>query len=539
MESVSIATDPQPEPASGGATVWFGPWNRMLLAFWVLIYFACSALKAIKKPLWYDEIFSLDLASLPRFTDFWNALRSGTDFNPPLYYLAARALFALTGPTPLGLRLPSIVGYLVMSLCLYRFAVRRVPPAYAWAAASFPLITQAYGYAFEGRPYGMVLGLSGLALVGWQAATENEGTPRRLALALMTLSLAAALYSHYFAVLVFVPIGLGELARSWTRRSIDAAIWVALFAGLLPLLPLREFIAAASASKGTFWARPSWSIGVQFYLFLLKGTTIPFVFLLAFLAIESRSPFRVGEIVVTERTAPRIDRVPVHEQVAALGFVALPFVGLIVAKVAAGGAFTERYALPAVLGFALLIAFTADRLEQHRLLPGTMLALAFFGWFLVYEVYHLRREPEAHAQVSAADFTAVAKTPLPLVFSWSIMYLQAQHDLPADLSKRAYFLPNGHSTDEVALTKLSRWVPLNVVNLDDFVRENQRFFLCGFPNDETFLALLDGPYSVKLIKSFRFREGEVVVARIDRQEVTASSPTKPRITPAHEAIQPR
>ena len=45
---------------------------------------------------------------------------------------------------------------------------------------------------------------------------------------------------------------------------------------------------------------------------------------------------------------------PAAETVAACGFLLIPFVSVTVAKVATG-AFTDRYAMPAVLGFAVLV----------------------------------------------------------------------------------------------------------------------------------------------------------------------------------------
>jgi hypothetical protein len=517
MDSESLATSIRACPSAERSADRSGRWMGALLALGTLVYLSLSVLRAIKKPLWYDELFTFYLAAIPKFADFREAMARGPDLNPPLLYFLARELFAVFGTSPLVLRVPSISGYLIMSLCLYWFAARRVRPAYAWAAASFPLVTQAYDYAFEGRPYALVLGFSGLALIGWQMATDDLGNRRRVGLAIMSFSLAAAVSSHYYAVLVFVPIGLGELARSWSRRSIDFAVWVALFAGLFPLVPLRVLIQASRAEfKDTFWARPSWSFGLQFYLFLFKGTTIPLVMLLAFLAVDSRLDGKRRNADVAYEPSPRVNPVPLHEVIAALGFLGLPFVGLALAKLAAGGAFTERYALPAVIGFGLLLAYVGDWLGQGRRVPGAVMTLIFCGWFVSYEAYHLEREPERHLLIEPSSFRPVSETDLPLVFSWSIQFLQAYHDLPHDLSSRCYYLTEGKSTDELALRKLSRWVPLHVVDADRFLGEHQRFFVCGFPGDSLFRSLLDDKATVTLIKARRFREGEVILVLVDR-----------------------
>jgi hypothetical protein len=38
----------------------------------------------------------------------------------------------------------------------------------------FPLITNAYPYAYEARPYGLLLGFCGLSLLCWQSAAEGQ-----------------------------------------------------------------------------------------------------------------------------------------------------------------------------------------------------------------------------------------------------------------------------------------------------------------------------------------------------------------------------
>ncbi|MHC5537698.1 glycosyltransferase family 39 protein [Singulisphaera rosea] len=492
-------------------------WDRWLLLIGAVVYLAYSIIHATRKPLWYDEIFTFDVASLPRFGDIWKALAVGTDLNPPLYHVISRVSFMIFGTTPLAVRMPAMVGYLIMTLCLYRFVSRRLGPAYAWVAASFPLITQAYPYSFEARPYGLVLGFSGLALVGWQSATMIEGPRRAWALAVMTLALAGALATHYYSVLVFVPLGLGELVRTWTRRKIDWAVWAGLIAGLFPLAMLRELLHAASEFKTTFWARTSWSLCLQVYLFLLKGATIPFVGLLLCLAFMTRSRGRsAGDVERASGTGSH-ECVPLHEWAAAVGFLLLPFVGIVLAKVATGGAFTERYALPTVLGLALVLAMVGDHLFNRRWVPGAIVAFCFCGWFVLYELYLIKREPDPHLIVASADYRVVSSNDLPLVFSWSIMYLQAQRELTKELSRRSCFLSENKTTDELALRKLSQWVPLNIFERERFLREHDQFYLCGFPGDPTFVALLSEQSKLTLVHSRRFREGEVLLVHVDQK----------------------
>jgi hypothetical protein len=514
-------------------------WGGWCLGLGVAALTAVACLRARARPLWYDELFTFYLAQLPTVGDLWAALAGGADLNPPLHYLAVRGTMALLGPGPLALRLPSVAGYAVMSLCLYRFAARRLGPSGALAAAAFPAATLAFDYAHEGRPYGLVLGLAGLALVAWQVAAEGRGggRRRRAALGAMALALAAAVSCHFFAVLIFVPIGLGELARA--RRRLDAATAAALVAGLIPLAFFGPILRASALYRGGFWAKPTWAHNAAFYAALLKNAGVPLLLAVAALAALAR----FGAAGRRDREGGRgggREPVPAHEWAAALGLVALPVVGFLVAKATSAGSFTERYALATVLGFGLLIAYTADRLDDGRRRAGAVLALAFFGWFLLHEGFRLRAGSSAHATIAAGDFRPVEGSGLPLVISRPMMYLQSYHDLPPDLAGRLVFVARGRRTEEVALRALSRWVPLKVVEERPFLGEHSRFFLCGYPADPFFGAMLGGDADagagprLTMLRSRRFREADAALVLVERPSGGVPGPG-PRLASARGA----
>src|SRR5262249_2572076 len=101
---------------------------------------------------------------------------------------------------------------------------------------------------------GWILGCAGVALLCWLAV---GGTWRRLALVGLGLSLAAAVCSHYFAVLLLLPLALGESVRAWRLRKLDAGVWLALLAPLLPLACWLPFGWAARDMTAGFWAKPT------------------------------------------------------------------------------------------------------------------------------------------------------------------------------------------------------------------------------------------------------------------------------------------
>src|SRR6266508_1563014 len=138
-----------------------------------------------------DELYTFYISLLPSHSDIWSALSTGADQIPPFFYMITRASILLFGENHVSIRLPEVLGFWVMSLCLFQFVSKRSSALHGLVAMLFPLVTDAYYYAFEARPYGLVLGFGGTALLCWQAAAE--GYYRKLSLMGLALSLAAAI----------------------------------------------------------------------------------------------------------------------------------------------------------------------------------------------------------------------------------------------------------------------------------------------------------------------------------------------------------
>jgi hypothetical protein len=101
----------------------------------------------------------------------------------------------LFGVRPFFLRLPSLCGFLLMQVCLFYFVRRIASVRAAVFALAFPMITGGFVYTLQIRPYGMLLGLFGLAMLSWQTAVRREER-RAGALVVLALSIAAAINSQ-------------------------------------------------------------------------------------------------------------------------------------------------------------------------------------------------------------------------------------------------------------------------------------------------------------------------------------------------------
>jgi hypothetical protein len=347
--------------------------TRVWLTVVTALYAVLTGSLAAQKLMWNDELYTYYIARLPHRDDIWRTLLTGGEQTPPVFHLTARLMLAAVDPhnqtlVHFAIRLPEIVGFWVACLCLYRFVAKRTTPIYGWIALLFPLVTGAYYYAFEARAYAVVLGFTGIALLCWQAVSEN--VPRRLALLGLTFSLSAAISYHYYAVLVVFALGIGEAARSVSRRRVDPPVWIALAIGLmLPLTVFFPLIKQSHTYSSIFWSQPQWMQLPAFYIALLTPFLLPLVVAVVLSALPAIRPASAS--LPTQPDAPGPHS---YEIAAAFGFAAIPIMAMIVARTVTH-AFTDRYALPAVLGLSLLTAWGARHLWEKRSIPVAALVL--------------------------------------------------------------------------------------------------------------------------------------------------------------------
>lgn len=452
----------------------------LLVTAFSACYFCFTLRLAGLKLLWYDELFTYHIARLPAVSDIWLSLVDAIDLNPPLSYLAARTALNVFGDHPVALRLPSVLGLWLLSVCLYGVVARRVPAPFACLAMLFPQMTQAADYAYEARPYGIVLGCCGVALLCWQAA---DGVWRRVALFGLCASLAAALSAHYYAVLLFVPLGLAELTRWVKRRRVDLALMAAATIALAPLIVSFPLIRAAKAYYAAT-APPSrdWGAVLSYYSeWLLPFAFLPLTAVLLLLCILPR---RVSTDTAKDRACAPNEA----EWVLAVGLAALPILLMLAAKTATG-AYAYRYVLSAVAGCALLVAFVVARRTSSQPAVGYACAALFFAAFGVREVGQLRHRAGEH-EASAALQRFLARhtdVQMPVVVADPRDFLALSHYAPPELAARLVYVADPvrsvgvlrGDTHDKALLALARWVPLNVIDYQHFVAEQPQFLVYG------------------------------------------------------------
>ncbi|SPP63659.1 glycosyltransferase family 39 protein [Nitrospira lenta] len=450
----------------------------LLLGVLAIVYFVATSVLAMRKPLWNDELFTYFIAQATTPASIWDALYTGADQNPYPFYLLTRLSLAVFGVSEWALRFPEMVGVWMAAVCLFFLVKSRSSALYGFTAMMGLLVTNAQFYSYEARPYGLVLGFAAMAWACWAAAAEGKGRP--WSLIGLWGSLGAAVGSHYYAVFVFVPLGIAECVRLYRNRRLDWPLWAAIVGGLLPLAFLWPLIQQARGYSRGFWATPSWKGIPDTYSMLLMPA--PLLFMLLLITAGVVAYLQQGGRARTP--APALPVIPDHEWAAALAFAALPVIGVAV-TLCTTGAFTPRYVLPTVLGISALVALTLFRLCNGRALLGVVgIAIAVVGFVMLT----VRAFPytAASAVGPVAEFLTVTTTEeLPIVVSDPHNFMMLAHYAPGDLSSRLVYLADpeaslrhmGHDTMDRGMVDLNPWFRMNVKESRAFQQSCGRFFL--------------------------------------------------------------
>jgi mannosyltransferase len=183
---------------------------------------------------WYDEALTLELVD----GSFGGVLDEVHDFdaNPPLYYAAAWVWTRIFGDSEWGLRsLSALIGTATVPV-VYAAARELLDRLAALAAAGLVAVSPVMiWYAQEGRAYALVVLLCALAFLFFVHTLRSPGAPRPLAG--WALTSALALCTHYFSLLVIVPMAAWLLLRVPPVRRSALAVGAVAATGLA-LLPL-------------------------------------------------------------------------------------------------------------------------------------------------------------------------------------------------------------------------------------------------------------------------------------------------------------
>ena len=445
--------------------------HRRAFAVGVLAGMAGAMALAATRPLWFDEVFTWQIATRPSVGDLIAAL-GPMDPSPPLHYLLVRGSHAIFGASPFATRLPALLSFLVTLVVLHRLVVPITGPLFALVAVGALLLTPAFRFAAEARPYALLLACSATSLLAWRAIAS--GRRRRLGIAGLSASLTAALYAHFYGFLLFVPIAAGEAVRTWTRRRFDLAVWAALtLAGVLAL-PLLPLVQRCLAVRATFWAAPTLArLGLSLGMFRHLA-------LVALLAAVLGIIARCGSRGVEAAPEPPPPAAPAHEVAGAAVLACLPLIGFLIARLATN-AYDGRYVLPALLGALLLLAHGSRWLRHRRAEIATVLLVAVCLFASAHVLRSIRRafvEPPLTVPLPLPDHG-----PKWVVVANPFAFVQTVQAAPETMDRLVYLIDGlsradaPRSSPDISVLGLSGILPLHVQDLEAFLAAQDRFWL--------------------------------------------------------------
>lgn len=459
----------------------------VLIGFTILYLIPTIFLSRIKL-FWDDEFFTLYLSRTADWKTLLQALATGADQHPPSFYYLTHWIMQILGTGHVTVRLPAIVGFWIMCVCLYEIVRSLATPTWAVVAMLFPLTTPLYYYSMEARAYGLVLGFSALALLSWFRASSFRS--RKVYLPLLAFGLAAAVASHYYAAMVAVCLGLGELVRTFSRRKIDWPIWIAMAFSGLPIVLFYRTIQDARGYSDHFWAVPVWSDAVSFYMSELGLGPIALLGILG-VAVSFGGKFGnqgQGRNITSE--AP----LTIWQATSISCLSGLPVIVMIAAKFVTHG-FTDRYAIASMVGIPILLSYFLYRVTPQRkaAVVAVFICLGIFG----FQVHEFEDNFNYNQDFVTDDIAALTKTGNQQV---AVMGITVFHRLsfyaPRELASRLTYVVDpatsikyhGHDTIDRGLLELNPWFPIKVLSIKSFLESNKQFLSYGNPNRWTWLT---------------------------------------------------
>lgn len=454
-----------------GALQW---WQRVLLALLVGWLFVLMVVASRDKAFWHDEIYTVLASAMPPAT-LWRASIDGVDLSPPLFTALTHLVRPVVGVGHIATRLPSMAAFLVAAVVVFAMVRRRAGALVAFAAVLALASTEAWHFATEARGYSLTVAWFALVLLGWSEAAAGRRAAANLAL--MSIALAAGVWTHYYFVLALLPVAVGEGVRQLRGRRLEKAPWLAMgIAGvaMLGLLPLAE---AAASQRPAFWARPQKPGVAGIYPYLHADFGLPHVVIALLLLLAAVQTLRR----LRSRTWPL--RVPLHEIAAGAVCLALPALCALLGYFLQ--VFDQRYATFTSAGLAIVIPVAIWVLTSDRG-PGTALfaaavAAGFVGTSI--EAFHppLWRDPYLTHPMLAQQLQAGRE----IVVTGGADYLAYWYYAPDDEKGRVLYVADpvgqlrdtGRDTIDSGYVALARWAPVPVRPLDDFLRSHASFLL--------------------------------------------------------------
>jgi hypothetical protein len=463
---------------------------------WLLLSMPASAFLALTavisllwshyKILWLDEIFELWTDSCPTIGQVFKVQYSyPISLDPLAYHAIAHGAIWIFGANPFSIRIPSLLGYLTLQICLFVFVWRIANERAGFLALVLPSFTTAIYFSTEGRPYGMMLGLLGLAMVSWQTATRSQ-SKRTGALIGLALALALIPNLHYSGVLLLAPFFIAELFRVFQRRKLDFPVLCAMFIGAAGIGFMFPFTKAAAEFRTGFEYPHSPEIILQTYLWMLFKPILSHgiqVFSLGLTALFFVIVC-VGLSAFVEQWRKRDLALPDAEVVFLIALAALPIFSFLLTTFVTRFV-SERYGLGAIVGISSLVAIGLSSYVKKDRPWRLVVAMSFIAMLAAGADYISAASISAQQQKNSLNITPNIKGAL-LADRSRYLYFQSI----GPFAFASYYEPDPEIKSRIALVYSKeqelRWSGLTIASLTALhLRNFTHFNITAY---ESFLA---------------------------------------------------
>ncbi len=383
--------------AAGVASSRSSPARAMPLSTWTLFLAVASAaalrfLFLARKPFWFDECFSVEVARLG-WHDFLR-LSWWREANMSFYYALLRAWLHLGG-SPFFIRSLSVLASLATLPAIYWLG-RQLFDRRVGMMALVLMSSNAYSvrYAQEARSYALFLLLATLASGCFVSCVRLRS---RWNCRAYILTGVLATYAHLYALLLLASHGLAlggrtdeEAGQAWPRAGFRPA-WIAIGVGVSPLL---VFVAKTGAGPIRWIPRPSPRDVLEFFEHFAGNAGLPLLLLYGAAGLAAILPLR-GRLLKSGADG-RVWRVRFL-----LIWLLFP-VALCLVLSLARPLFLGRYFIFCLPPFVILAAAGLASLRKAWMLGVCLAAMLLFslqGTFLYYDHdFDLQRD---HSQAAA------------------------------------------------------------------------------------------------------------------------------------------
>jgi 4-amino-4-deoxy-L-arabinose transferase-like glycosyltransferase len=482
-------------------------------ALFLLLSATLSLIWSHARLLWNDEFLSFYSDGVATFKQvILVQLHHPISLDPPTYHLLSHLSMDLIGRNAIALRLPALAGFLLFQLCLFFFVRRLAGDRSAIIAMAVPILTASFRYSLEGRPYGLLLGLYALSLLCWQIATQDDGIRRSRLLPLigLTLSIALAITSHYFGVLILIPVSLGELSRILIRKRLDFGILTALALGLASVVLILPFKRALMVYRQHYYITGVniHDISQGYRELFLRYTTWP-------IPLQKLTAAIMVVLALTLAVAgyKRFKRRPASEHaytwIALSAMALLPFFGYLFGRFVTH-TMEVRYVIAALIAFAATFGIVLERKLRSSTFYYATVALIFIAALTIntWNIIKERRDSNqllASFQLTPEASAALHQNPHELIYLQSLndFYLNTYYDPDPTLRPRFSLLYGQqqeidwlqHDTNYVTAVNMLTFAPLSITSYADFLKQPHPLVLLNHSGWEWIDKQLDADHT--------------------------------------------